>query len=251
MTVRGDVAVRSPVRRRASATGRGFTLVEALVAIAVFGIVATIVFGGFSQTMRNRQFVEAQSDRSHVIRVAMERMVREISSAFVSVHVNPNPQLITMRTGFHGRREGRGARLDFTSFSHRRLYRDAHESDQNELGYFLAEVRNEEGDRRTALVRREQNRIDDDFEHGGQAAVLVEEVLEFELSFLDPLSLEWRDTWDASSGQEQNRLPAQVRIRLTVPQTGRGRPGRRREEVYTTRAMVPITWALNHAVYNP
>lgn len=234
-------------RDRDSRRTGGFTLVEALVAIAVFGIVATIVFGGFSQTMRNRRFVEAQSDRSHVIRVAMERMAREISAAFVSIHVNPNPQLITVRTGFHGRREGRGSRLDFTSFSHRRLYRDAHESDQNEVGYFLTQVRDEEGGRHTALVRREQNRIDDDFERGGQNAVLVEDVNEFELSYLDPMSLEWRDTWDASQGMEQNRLPAQVKIRLVVPQV----QNPRREEVYTTRAMVPIVWALNHAVYNP
>lgn len=233
-------------RARSATRAGGFTLVEALVAIAVFGIVATIVFGGFSQTMRNRRFVEAQSDRSHVIRVAMERMAREMSSAYVSIHVNPNPQLITVRTGFHGRRDGRGHRLDFTSFSHRRLYRDAHESDQNEIGYFLAELRDEEGETHTALVRREQNRIDDDPERGGQNAVLVEDVMEFELSYLDPLSLEWRDTWDAS-GSEAARLPAQVRIRLVVPQVNRPR----RQEVYTTRAMIPIVWALNHAVYNP
>lgn len=234
------------MRVRSSSVRAGFTLVEALVAIAVFGIVATIVFGGFSQTMRNREFVEAQSDRAHVIRVAMERMVREISSAFASIHVNPNPQLVTVRTGFHGRREGRGARLDFTSFSHRRLYRDAHESDQNEIGYFLADHRDADGERHLALVRREQNRIDDDFERGGQTQVLVEDVEEFELSYLDPLNLQWKDTWD-STGAEQNRLPCQVRIRLVVPSTRSGR----QEEVYTTRAMVPITWALNHAVYNP
>ncbi len=226
---------------------QGFTLVEALVAIAIFGIVATIVFGGFSQTMRNRSYVEAQSDRSHVIRVAMERMAREIASAFVSIHVNPNPQLIAVRTGFHGRREGRGSRLDFTSFSHRRLYRDAHESDQNEIGYFLAETRDDEGARHLSLVRREQNRIDDDPEHGGQNMILVDDVKEFELSYLDPISVEWQDGWDALSGQEQNRLPCQVRIRLVVPSSSRSR----RDEVYTTRAMVPITWALNHAVYSP
>jgi hypothetical protein len=96
------------------------------------------------------------------------------------------------------------------------------------------------------LVRREQNRIDEDFERGGQNAILVEDVREFELSFLDPLSLEWRDSWDAS-GSEMNRLPVQVKIRLVVPQT----QNERHDEVYTTRAMVPINWALNHAVYNP
>lgn len=242
-------ARRRPLRRAPAGAADprgGFTLVEALVAIAIFGIVATIVFGGLSQTMRNRAHVEAQSDRSHVIRVAMERMVRELSSAYVSVHVNPNPQLVTVRTGFHGRREGRGSRLDFTSFSHRRLYRDAHESDQNELGYFLADFRDDEGNRHHALVRREQNRVDDDFERGGPTAVLVEDVIEFELSYLDPMSQEWRDSWDAS-GSEQNRLPVQVKIRLVVPATH----DPHEEEVYTTRAMVPINWALNHAVYNP
>ncbi len=216
------------------------------MAIAVFSIVATIVFGGLSQTMRNRDHVEAQTDRSHVVRVAMERMVRELSSAYVSIHVNPNPQLITVRTGFHGRQEGRASRIDFTSFSHRRLYRDAHESDQNEVGYFVADFRDSDGVRHHALVRREQNRIDEDFERGGQTSVLVEDVVDFELSYLDPLSMEWRDSWDAS-GTEQNRLPVQVKIRMVVP----GTRDPDDEEAYTTRAMIPISWALNHAVYNP
>ena len=35
-------------------------------------------FGGFSTTMRNKARVEEQGDRAHVIRVAMERMCREI-----------------------------------------------------------------------------------------------------------------------------------------------------------------------------
>lgn len=240
---------RSPTARSRQGRGprEGFTLVEALVAIAIFGIVATIVFGGFSQTMRNRDHVEAQSDRSHVLRVAMERMVRELASAYVSIHVNPNAQLIAVRTTFHGRHEGRGSRLDFTSFSHRRLYRDAHESDQNELAYFIGDYRDDEGERHQSLIRREQNRVDGDPEHGGQLSVLVEDVEEFELEYLDPLSGQWRDSWDAL-GTEQNRLPAQVKIRLVLPNAS-GRRGH--EETYATRAMIPITWALNHAVYNP
>ena len=45
----------------------------------------------------------------------------------------------------------------------------------------------------------------------------------------------------------EEMLPVQVKIRLVVPQT----QNERHDEVYTTRAMVPINWALNHAVYNP
>lgn len=237
------------IRRRGDTHSRreGMTLVEAMVAITILSMVTLLVYGGLSQTMRNRARMEAGTDRAHVIRVTMERMVREVSQAFVSIHVNPNSALNHMSTIFHGRREGHGSRLDFTSFSHRRLFRDAHESDQNELGYFVMEHRDEETrETRTVLVRRESRRIDESPEEGGQLTILVDEVREFELTYLDPLSIEWVEEWD-TTGLEANRLPAQVMIRLVVPSL----VDEDDDEVYTTRAMVPITYALNHAVYNP
>ena len=228
-------------RRRA-----GMTLIEVMVAVAILGIVTTVVYGGFSQTMRNKRRIEDQADRAHVIRVAMERMTRELSQAFVSIHVNPNPTLQSILTCFHGYREGRGSRIDFTSFSHQRLYRDAHESDQNELSYFLTEDPSHRGGR--VLARREQRRIDAEPERGGQVTVLVDRVREFELGYLDPVTTDWVDAWDAApNGGQANRLPTQVRIRLELEGTVEAR----RTEVYATRAMIPITWALNHAVYNP
>lgn len=235
-------APKRPRRRLA-----GMTLVEAMISIAILSIVSVMVFGGFEQTMRNKARIEEQGDRAHVIRVAMERMCREIQSAFVSLDVNLSPQLASMHTVFHGRRQGRGSRLDFTSFSHRRLYRDAHESDQNELGYFITDHRDDETHETTrVLVRRESRRIDDDPEEGGQQMILVDEVREFELDYFDPVSLQWVDGWD-TAGTEMNRLPAQVRIRLVVPSL----LNHRHDETYVTRVNVPITYALNHALYNP
>ncbi|MGF1465219.1 MAG: type II secretion system protein GspJ [Sandaracinaceae bacterium] len=222
----------------------GMTLIEVMVAITIFAIVATIVFGGFDQTMRNKARMEAQTDRAHVIRMALERMVREIGSAYVSIHVHRNPSFRTMSTCFIGGSTARGDRLDFTSFSHRRLYRDAHESDQNELSYFLTNHPEIVGQR--VLARREQRRVDDDPQSGGSVQILIEDVLDLEFEYLDPLNGEWLDSWDATmdAGQQPNRLPTQVKIRVTVPAwSGRG------EEVYATRAQPMITWALNHAVY--
>ena len=99
---------------------------------------------------------------------------------------------------------------------------------------------------RTVLVRRESRRIDESPEEGGQLTILVDDVREFELTYLDPLSIEWVEEWD-TTGLEANRLPAQVMIRLVVPSLLDPDD----DEVYTTRAMVPIQYALNHAVYNP
>lgn len=228
------------------------TLVEVMVAITLLALVSITISGGLSQSMAARERVEATADRVQVIRVAMERIVQDVSMAYVSAHVNPSPALQTMNTCFIGGRSGQGHRLDFTSFSHRRLYRDAHESDQNELSYFLAQhpdpPPDERGLRRPQLVlaRREQNRIDADPQTGGTIQILVEDVVDFELEFFDGVSAQWVDRWDTRevSGQP-NRLPAQVKIRLTV----RDETAPRDQRTYQTRAQPMIPFAVNHAVY--
>ncbi|MBN4049481.1 prepilin-type N-terminal cleavage/methylation domain-containing protein [bacterium AH-315-N03] len=226
-------------------TLRGMTLIEVMVAITIMGIVATITFGGFLQTLTNKTRIEQQADESHLIRVAFERMVSEISMAYVSMHLNPSPSLQLMNTCFIGGRSGNGHRLDFTSFSHRRLYRDAHESDQNELSYFMMD--HPDDPNRHVLVRREQNRVDDDPQTGGTIQILVDDVLDFQVEYFDPITAEWLDTWDTRQlTQQPNRLPMQVKLMLTVPDENR--PDGRR--TYATRAQPMITWALNHAIYN-
>jgi hypothetical protein len=52
--------------------------------------------------------------------------------------------------------------------------------------------------------------------------------------------------WDTTSGTGQaNRLPAQVKLLLTVP----GVAKENQREVFGTRAILPLRWALNHAAY--
>ncbi|MFW6067510.1 MAG: PulJ/GspJ family protein [Myxococcota bacterium] len=220
----------------------GFTLVEALISIAILAIVGTLVVGGFTQTFKNKNRVEQDIERYHIVRLALDRMARELSMAYVSAHVNPNPTLQRMLTAFVGDEE----RVDFTSFSHRRLMRDSHESDQNELGYFVAH--HPDGSGRQVLARREQHRIDEDPRTGGKSMILVEDVEELELEYLDPTSGEWLRSWDSTQAAMQpNRLPSQVKIRLTVPH-----PRKERESLTLgTRTSLPLQFALNHAAYNP
>jgi len=225
---------------------QGITLIEAMVAIAILAIVATLVWGGFSQTARNKKRVEYQLDRYHVVQAAMSRMVRELSMAFVSAQMNPNQALQTVRTAFIGTDRGHRDRIDFTSFSHQRLRRNAHESDQHELSYFVARDPDDSSVR--VLARRHQRRIDDEPTEGGTVQIMVDDVKEFDLSYLDPMTGEWVDTWDTTQGAMQpNRLPSQVKILLTVPDP----MDPDEERTFGTRATLPLRWALNHAIYNP
>ncbi len=225
---------------------RGFTLIEAMVSIMILAIVATLLWQGFVQTSRNKKMVEDEADRYHEIESALDRMQRELSMAFMSAQQNDNPSLQVVHTGFIGRDRGRGDRVDFTSFSHQRLFRDAHESDQNEISYFV--TRDPDDSTIRVLARREQNRIDDDPQKDGRIQILVGNIENFELEYYDPVSEEWQNEWDSTQLTAQpNRLPTQVKITLTVPDLHNPR----RHQVFGTRATLPMVWALNHSTYNP
>jgi general secretion pathway protein J len=220
------------------------TLIEVMVATAMFATVGALVYGGFAQTARAKRTLEVQLDRYHELRMTMERMVRELSMAYVSTHVNISPSLQGMRTTFLGKDSGFGDRIDFTSVSHTRVYRDAKESDQNELSYYLTDAPDGET---KVLARRMQSRPDDKPAEGGRVEVMLTDVLEFDLQYLDPATWEWVSDWDAVTGVSQtNRLPAQVKIKITVPSIS---SSSKKREVFVTRAVLPLTWAMNHANY--
>jgi general secretion pathway protein J len=161
----------------------------------------------------------------------------------VSTHLNISASRQGMRTTFLGKDSGFGDRVDFTSVSHTRVFRDAKESDQNEISYFLTDAPDGEG---KVLARRMQVRPDDRPEEGGRVEVLLTDVIEFDLEYLDSVNWEWVKDWDAVQGTgTTNRLPAQVKITLTVPSLAN--PDKR--EVFATRAVLPMNWAFNHANY--
>jgi len=220
----------------------GITLIEMMTAMAILAIVATLMYTGFTQTSRNKKRVEAELERNHEVRMGIERMARELSMAFMSAQLNEDLSLQVVRTGLIGKESGGGSRIDFTSFSHQRLYRDAHESDQNELGYFLAD--DPEDSSIKVLARREQARIDDDFEEGGRTQILIRDVTGFELAFLEPLTGEWVSTWDTTQAAMQfGRMPSQVRIKVTIPSASGD------DLEFTTRTELMMPYALNHATY--
>lgn len=221
------------------------TLIEVMIAIVILTMAMGLVMTGLSQTSKNKIFVEEVSDHDHRIRMAMERMVRELSMAYVSMHVNPT-NAKAPRTLFKSDNTGGDSVLHFTSFSHQRLYRNSHESDQNELSYYVTDdLPQTQGDGATGktLVRREDNRIDEEPDKGGEVTVLLENVESFELTFLDSTTMAWGDAWDSKDNTAQlNRLPLQVKLVVKVKRHGNTKS-------YATRASLPMTYALNHSVY--
>jgi general secretion pathway protein J len=201
-------------KTRGRARVRGITLLEVLVSVGILAVVASLVYGAFDGMSRTRQGLGRINDRYHQGRGALSRIARELQTAFISLHQPLVASQSVRATAFIGHDSGSTDRVDFASFSHRRLDRDLHESDQSELAYFAS--RDPDADK-TDLVRREASVIDLEPEKGGIVQVLAEDIQSFELRYLDPLSGEWTDTWDSTQPAAQlGRLPLQVHVTLVL-----------------------------------
>lgn len=216
---------------------RGLTLLEVLVATAILSMVATMIWVSFDQTAKMRMKLTERQEHDHYARVAMARITRDLRAAFLSLHVNQEQRLASVITVFKGRAGLGGAQLDFTTFTHRRLHRGAHEGDACEVGYKLMEHRGDDNLEGMDLVRRESARIDNDPEHGGVLDVLVPGVRSFEVRFFDDATDQWVDSWDSTQATGQpGRLPPRVRITLAVEEGAA-----HEERVYTTETQLYLT----------
>jgi general secretion pathway protein J len=212
---------------------RGMTLFEVIVAIGILAMVAVLIGGVVTSLSRGKTGEGMRAERARQGREAVERIVRDVSSAYLSTHVPVVQALITGKTAFVGRSSTPFDRVDFTAFAHKRTERDAPESDQAEVGYFV--VPDPAVTDKMDLVRREQTPIDFDPLKGGTINVVAEDISVFDLRFLEPQTSQWIETWDSMqvSGQP-NRLPLAISVRLVLKGVGGGPP-----YSYATKVFLP------------
>jgi general secretion pathway protein J len=226
---------------------RGFTLLELLVAISILALVSIIIYGAFSAMRKSKEGIERVQTRYREGRMAMQRITRDLTSAYISAQIPLDQRLITMRTSFIGHRGSPTDRVDFNSFSNQRRDRDAHESDQAEISYFGIESREERST--LDLARRLSTKPDLDPRHGGRVEVLATDIDLFQVEYLDAQTALWTENWDSTQATGQpNRLPLQVRITLVLNGAARehSEGGRGRIRLMTV-VELPIQQPLNFA----
>jgi general secretion pathway protein J len=223
--------------RRAGA--RGLTLIEIIVSLAILAMMSVLLYGAFDSMARGKKAEGMRADRAREGREASARLVRELQGAFLSLHQPTNPSMITRNTAFVGQSSSDFDRIDFTSFAHRRIGKESHESDQAEIGYFV--VKDPDVDGKFDLVRREQTPIDFDPLRGGVVSVVAEDVEMFDVKYLDPMTGNWLETWDTTqlTGQP-GRLPWEVKITIRLKSVNNTPPF-----AYSTKTTLPMTQPLN------
>jgi general secretion pathway protein J len=183
---------KSPARRREA----GFTLLEVVLALSIFGLIAAILYGAFSLSHNAVNKAQASFDKNQRLRSAGDMLGSYIRSSY-PYRASPQDQTVyylgeedsvTFVSSFSLTLGGRGmAKI--------RVYRDGEDSRQASL----------------RLEEMVPFRIDE--EGGGQrtSVVLEEGISAFRLAYLDSQSQDenWEDRWD---GQERHALPRAVRI---------------------------------------
>ena len=187
---------------------RAFSLLEVLIAASLLAIIGALLLQSLSSSIDAKDAIESTSNRYHLVRSAMSRMVDELSMSYLSGHRPTTGAEIRAVTGFKGERD----RIDCTAFGYVSRVQDDHKSDQRQLSFFLD---TDERSQTRSLRRREQANLDDDFENGGRVLTLLPDVRSLEFQYWDPLKEAWADKWDAG-GTELNRLPSRIRIEMSV-----------------------------------
>ncbi len=191
------------------------TTIEILVSMAIMLGMFTMAWSSFSGGLTIKRNSEAINERYHEIRIAMGRMVEDMSSAYISANENQN--LNERRTMFIGKDSGDVDELRFTSLGHRVLWADANESEQTMISYF--EENDLEDSSKENLIRRESRRpADEDWKsEPAEIDVLLRDVKKVQFEYYDWTEKSWRDEWDSTAVDAQRgRLPSRVRITILL-----------------------------------
>lgn len=201
-------------RRIPAHARRGLTLIEVALAVGILAIMAALTWGSIARTFDAYETVTDIDRRYHNVRVAMNRMARELSMAFITNERRHKGRERMWKTIFRSEPGSPFHEIHFTAFAHTILREDAKESDQSEISYF-GESDPDQPDTLN-LMRREDPRIDRDPDEGGRSYVLAEGVKEFKLRFWEERKEDWVETWDTENSEFARRIPQIVEITLVI-----------------------------------
>lgn len=192
----------------------GMTLMEVLIVVFMLAMIGLVTADTVFRAHRVRENVNQVNDVYHSARVVLDRMVRELATAYIAKPLPGPDQSKIPQTIFKAQEESPINRLLFSSFSHIRLLRDVPESDQNIITYYGKS--NPHKSYTYRLFRSVKTYIDGKPEEGGISHELLDNVARLEFRFWDKQKTDWVRDWDTTKIEFSSKLPHTVEIKLTI-----------------------------------
>ena len=189
---------------------------EILIAMLIFTIVVSTLYLSYTGTVRNMEAVESRSGIYQMARIALERMIDDLESAYLtSWSQNSKSQEDNIQvTGFIGgdsEINGRSAdTLRFPSRAHLVFNAEVEDNGATEITYYVTE--NDEGGS-FALYRSDTPQFEEGPEEGAGGLVLCDDVYSINFIYHDENG-EVYDNWDSTKEEFKGRLPVMVSIEL-------------------------------------
>jgi len=187
----------------------GFTFLEVLVSVAVMSILLTVLYSAYTSNLEAIQVSRSTGQLSQTARIALDRMTRDLESAFIRVPYANVSASLGMRLVDGSVRDRPADRLDFTTLAHLSFSGRPDGGDLCEVGYTLDEAAEGGG---LVLHRRDDGSPDDDFTSGGYREELARRVSGLEIIFQDEQGVE-HESWQVET---DGMLPELIRIRLQL-----------------------------------
>jgi general secretion pathway protein J len=227
--------MNSDHRRPSTAVGRsGFTLLEIMVAIFIFAVVVTTVFGSFRAVFSSTDAVGGDVAIFESARTCLGRMATDLGGLIVSDYPRyaiptfndpPDPyRLVGDTSDVAGSSFGR---LRFASLAHLTLNGDSRQG-VCRIVYYV----HQRSDESLVLRRADHLYPFPDFEESEDDPILCDNILALEFEYLGDDD-EMSDRWDSESADTDYATPRSVEIRLTVGTPSRPKP-------FTTRVSLHV-----------
>ncbi len=190
-------------------TSQGFTLLELLIAIAIFAVVASLLYTAYTGTYRNIDAAESQAEIYQMARIALDRIIDDLESANIPDESNPD--------FFLGKDDVTDARntdsLRFISRAHISLNDMSTNSGNAKIGYYVKKKEEESEEPVFTLYRSDvlENLEWPEDETGG--LVLCEGLYSINFTYYDQEGEKY-DYWDSSNDMFKRRMPSLVSIMI-------------------------------------
>ena len=186
---------------------RGFTLLEILVAIAIFGLMAAMAYGGLNAVLQTRDQLDRQQDRLAEIQKAFYRLQADLESA------QNRPVRDSFSTPLASMIYSEDQGLEFTRGGLRNPI-GLPRSSLERVAYVVAEVEEDKEEKRE-LRRRRWPVLDRANDTAFIETVLLKDIEELEWRFLGDGD-EWQTIWPPINQEGDPGLPRAVELKLTT-----------------------------------